>query len=473
MSAATAGEALASLLRDLSAREGAAVSETVDTCRVDDTWCTDAAGLARLGEAVRLVAAEGLGTLQVYGTITGEIDPSIYPYEELETEPLQVVLTKSREPKWCYFLTEAGFAAALNDDLAAEPLAIWVATAFAPFMAMMLSVSPWDGPRTPPDAGTPPERPRKLVRDLTHRRTPPLVGPWLLTSWPAAGSAVFDAWAAVAVEKLAFALPYEVRSVEGEERVVLKGPRTTPVAVVPMTRDWPSKILEPLTEAATWVYATPREVEARFLFLNNHLSLDWRDGLHWPDGLLHLLRGSLASAKEAYAFHLQDQSKDALKTLGDLRKSLQDEVARAQAATRDLLSSLWRDFAVAGVVLALKSPTAFQITGAEVLRWVTLATAVLLVVSLGMTILANARFNKLADEARADWRRKLYAFVSDPEWTKLVEKPIHRGRTVYRAALPMVGVLYLAAALYLVAVAEPGWPVAVKDALVRLLPSSP
>jgi hypothetical protein len=348
-----------------------------------------------------------------------------------------------------------------------------VATAFAPFTAMTLSVSPWDGPRTPPDAGTLPERPRKLVRDLTHGRTPPVMGPWLLAAWPAAGSPVFDAWSAVAVEKLAFALPYEVRSVEGEERVVLKGPRTTPVAVVPMTRDWPSKILEPLTEAATWVYATPREAEARFLFLNNHLSLDWRDGMHWPDGLFHLLRGSLASAKDAYAFHLQDQSKDALKTLGDLRKSLQDEVARAQTATRDLLSSLWRDFAIAGVVLALKSPTASQITGAEVLRWVTLATAVLLVVSLGMTILANGRFNKLADEARGEWRRKLYAFVSEAEWTRLVEEPIRRGRTVYRGALPVVVILYLAAAAYLVAVAEPEWPVAVKSALLGLLPNAP
>lgn len=470
---AAAGEALASLLRRFSVREGAAVSETVWTFRVDDTWCTDAADLVRLGEAARLVDAERLGMLKVYGTITGEIDPSTYPYDDLEKEPLQVVLAKSREPGWCYFLTEAGFASALHDDLVAEPLAVWVATAFAPLTAMTLSVSPWDGPRMPPDAGTLPERPRKLVRDLTHSRTPPVVGPWLLAVWPTAGSPVFDAWSAIAVEKLAFALPYEVRSVEGEERVVLKGPRTTPVAVVPMTRDWPSKILEPLTEAATWVYATPREAEARFLFLNNHLSLDWRDGMHWPDGLVHLLRGSLASAKEAYAFHLQDQSKDALKTLGDLRKSLQDEVARAQTATRDLLSSLWRDFAIAGVVLALKSPTASQITGAEVLRWVTLATAVLLVVSLGMTILANGRFNKLADEARGEWRRKLYAFVSDAEWTRLVEEPIRRGRTVYRGTLPVVGLLYLATAVYLVAVAEPEWPVAIKGALLGLLPNAP
>lgn len=102
-----------------------------------------------------------------------------------------------------------------------------------------MSISPWGGERTPPEPQALPERPRKLVRDLTHGRTPPLVGPWLLASGPAAGSDVFDAWAAVAVEKLAYVLPYEVRFVDDVVRVVLKGPRTTPVAVVPMTRDWP------------------------------------------------------------------------------------------------------------------------------------------------------------------------------------------------------------------------------------------
>lgn len=457
----------------LAAQPGASLTEDAEICRVDGARCLDATMLTRLAEAAREAVEGGFGAVDVYGVVLEGFDPATTPFEDVVGDTLQVVLRKARAPGWRYFMTRRGFEASLTDELVAEPAAIWVCEPFAPFSSLTLSVSPWGGAREAPVVGTLPERPRKLVRDLTHDRTPPLIGPWLLASAPASGSDVFDAWAAVAVEKIAYALPYEVRFVDDEVRVVLKGPRTTPVAVVPMTRDWPSRILEPLTEAATWVYAAPREAEARFLFLNNHLSLDWRDGLHWPDGLLHLLRGSLASAREAYAFHLQDQSKDALKTLGDLRKSLQDEVARAQAATRDLLSSLWRDFAVAGVVLALKSPTASQITGAEVLRWVTLATAVLLVVSLGMTVIANASFNKFADDARKEWRRKLYAFVSDAEWAKLVEKPIRRGRIVYWIALPIVGVLYIAAAAYLVAVAEPGWAVAVKDALSGFLSRSP
>lgn len=453
------------LLADLATEVGARVSEDAEVCRVDGARCTDAGLLDRLAEAARTVSEEGHGTLEVYGAVSDAFDPGSTSFGDVEGEILQVVLRKVCLPGWRYFVTCRGFAASLSDELASEPLAVWICEPFEPFSALTMSVSPWGGSRKPPEPQALPERPRKLVRDLTHGRTPPLVGPWLLTSKPVAGSAVFDAWAAVAVVKLAYALPYKVRIVEGEERVVLKGSRNTSVAVVPTSSDWPDVILDLLTEAGTWVYASPREAEARFLFLNTHLSLDWRDGLHWPDGLLHLLPSSLPNARDAYAFHLGDQSKDALKTLGDLRKSLQDEVARAQATTRDLISSLWRDLAVAGVVLALKSPTAPQIASAEVLRWVTLATAFLLIVSLGVMVFANARFNKLADEARGEWRRKLYAFVSEKDWGNLVDRPIRQGRWVYRLALPVVVLLYGAAAFYLVAVAEPSWVAAVQGLL--------
>ncbi len=249
------------LLDALAAQPGASLTEDAEICRVDGARCLDAGLLDRLAEAARTAAEEGHGTLEVHGAVMDAFDPASTPFEDVEGEILQVVLRKAALPGWRYFVTCGGFASSLSDQLMSAPLAVWVCEPFEPFSAVTMSVTPWGGERTPPEPQVLPERPRKLVRDLTHGRTPPIVGPWLLTNEPAARSAVFDAWAAVAVEKLAYALPYEVRSVEGELRVVLKGLRSTPVAVVPMTRDWPSKIIEPLTEAATWVYAAPREAE--------------------------------------------------------------------------------------------------------------------------------------------------------------------------------------------------------------------
>ena len=451
------GSAVAGLFLEFADVEGAAISETLEVCRVTRTRCGNAETFARLAAAASLSEQGGFGDLRVFGDISGPLGLAATSYEDIAAEALQIVLTKARTTEWCYFLTQNGFEAALGDDLVSVPMAIWVAVPFDAFSSLTITVSPWNGAQTPPHVQVEPERPRKLVRDLTNQRTPAVIGPWLLKSAPASGSSIYSIWQAAAIERLSFALPYEIRTVEADDTVFLKGLRSTPVAIVPSAVfGWTETIFGALTEAATWVYASPREAEARFLFLNNHLSLDWHDGLYWPDGLQRVLAGSLTSAREAYAFHLQDQSKDALKTLGDLRKSLQDEVARAQTATKDLLSALWRDLAVAGIVLALRAPTAAQIARAEVLRWVTLATALLLVVSLAVTVLSSWRFNSLADQGRVEWYPKLYAFVSKDEWARLVERPIAKGRCVYWIALPIVAFLYLAAAAYLTSLAEPG-----------------
>ncbi|WP_345820233.1 hypothetical protein ABC766_30260 [Methylobacterium fujisawaense] len=449
------GPYLAELADGLARAPGASVTETATHWRLDGAASADAAALARIAEAARLATVEGCGSLRVYAEVAGEVDPAACSPEDVAEETLTLVLAKFREPGWCYFLTVAGFEGALDDAFAAAPCAVWVAMDFAPFATATLSVTPWGGPKEPPAPGERTERPRKYVRDLTHGHTPSEVGPWLPTGPLPADSAVFAAWRGKAADRLAACLPSEIRPFEDGLAVVLKGPRSSPVPVAPAPAGWAAGALPALAEAAGWVYGQPRETEARFQFLNNHLSIGWREGETWPIGLAGALPGGLASAREAYAFHLQDQSKDALKTLGDLRKALQDEVARAQTATRDLLSALWRDLGVAGIVLALRSPAAAQIASAPTLRWVTLATAVVLVVSLVVTVLANRRFNRLADEGRAQWRGRLYAFLPDAEWDRLVEGPIRDGRRAYHGALPFIILLYGAAVLYLLVLSVP------------------
>lgn len=51
-----------------------------------------------------------------------------------------------------------------------------------------------------------------------------------------------------------------------------------------------------------WIHSSPCEAETRFLFLNNHRPLDWRDGHHWLHSHLHLLAGSLKRPRKACAF---------------------------------------------------------------------------------------------------------------------------------------------------------------------------
>lgn len=449
------GDVASRLISTLLEFPGATLAETVETCRVDRTACSNRALFDGIRDAARLAEVEGFGRLRLFGEISGEIDPIRCALEDMDGELLSLIIEKIAEEGWRYFLTETGFASSLGELSLATPVTAWVSARFDPFSAITLYVTPWDGARLAPRIDTTLERPRKLVRDLTSARTPADVAPWLPSVTPLTSSSAYVAWRQAAAQRLVFALPSEIREVDGIVEVALKGLRSAPIPLSTPLPTLPASATAELMEAAAWVYGVQRETEARFQFLNYQLSVYWPEGSAWPDGLVEALPASLIGAKEAYGFHLQDQSKEALKSLADLRKGLQDEVMRAQSSTRDLISSLWRDLGIAGVVLALKSPMAPQIAGAAALRWVTLATSVLLLASLSVTVTANARFDRLADRSRSEWRKRLYAFVSPDEWKRLVEAPIKSGRWVYRLALAIVAILYLVAAAYLFTVSEP------------------
>jgi hypothetical protein len=450
--------------------DGALFTESAESCRVDDVRYDDIGILNDVKAARAIVQRERLGEVAIFGSISGRVDLSA-DATDLRDETVTVLFTKSVTPEWCFFMMADGLRSAFGDSaFNRQPRAIWIAEECAAFSSATMHISGWDGPRQPPSPIDRVERPRRLVRDHTHQRTPEDIAPWLLIERPKSESRAFSAWRAVAIQNLIFTIPSEVRTIEGEDHVVLKGPRSMPIAVTPTTGEWEAKVFDTLNEAVSWVYLVPRDAETKFAFLNNHLSLDWRESMFWPDGLVHVLEGSLNSAREAFAFHLRDESKDALKSLADLRKGLQEEVARTQQSTRDLLSALWRDIVIAGAVLAVRNATGSLRTG-EVLRLLTMGTAILLGVSLMVTMVSNARFHRLSDRSRKAWRSKLYGFMSAVEWERLVEKPIRSGRWIYRGVLVSISFLYLAAILYLLRLSGIGFAVNLGAILGRLVAS--
>ncbi|WP_427027925.1 hypothetical protein, partial [Escherichia coli] len=192
--------------------------------------------------------------------------------------------------------------------------------------------------------------------------------------------------------------------------------------------------------------------------------INWSAAETWPSGTNDVLPNSFAGAKEAFAFHLQEQSKEAVKSLGDLRKGLQEEVNKTQTATRDLVSALWRDFAVAGVVAALKAPVLPNAIPDASMKVLQLGVAVLLFLSILVSTVSSLRFNNLADNSRRDWRKKLYSFMSDTDWKRLVENPIGSGRAVYWVSWSFCLVLYLVMIRYFLSLAVPDFILIYVDA---------
>lgn len=178
---------------------------------------------------------------------------------------------------------------------------------------------------------------------------------------------------------------------------------------------------------------------------------------------------ALESAGLAYRAHVQQGSRETIKSLSDLRKTLVEEIGKVTQQTRDLSSGLWRDVAVAIVALAFRlSMDATKTTATPVYSVVLLLVATYIVVSQIVTVKSSRAFLKVAADARAQWRHKGYAYLSDAEFDALAGNPLTEARVIYddveRSANWVAGLV--AAGLVIFAAWEVGVLTAVWRALV-------
>ena len=430
---------LGEAFKRLAALPGAAFAETPEVCRVDQLPGLSSHDLSELGRLAVTLARSNYGELEVFGEISGQIDFHQKDNTGLDGEAVSVRATKRVGAGTALFLTLGGFETALeNNQFMLSTNQIWVAEAFQSFSTQRCFYSSWGAVPEATAMADAFDSPRRLVRDESQHFTPKDIAPWYLTSGGQDTSRVFGAWKRRALTSLAFALPTEIRQDGETHQVVMKGARSA-FAMVD-GGEAPLALFEPLNDAIRWVYDQRRDTETKFHLLNNHLALYWVEGTKWPEGLKNVLDSALASAREAFAFHLQEDSKEAIKSLGDLRKALQDDVSRSQVATRDLLSALWRDAAIAGAVFALRTAS----TNAANVNLIATSAAALLSISLVTTVLSNWRFDALAKKVRGQWRKRLYAFMSNEQWADLVLRPIARARWVYRLSILPVALVYIA-----------------------------
>jgi hypothetical protein len=161
----------------------------------------------------------------------------------------------------------------------------------------------------------------------------------------------------------------------------------------------------------------------------------------------------------AYRAHIREGSKETLKALSDLRKTLSDEVSKVSAQTRELIGTLWKDFAIA--VTALLSRIALLFADKKVaaysapMRTVLVGAAVFIVVNLTMTLRTNARFMRIAEVTRPVWKQKLFGFLPDEDLRALAEEPIEESIATYNQAKTVVIVVYALVVILLLSMSAP------------------
>lgn len=341
-------------------------------------------------------------------------------------------------------LTRAGLEAALQrPDL---PQRIWVQGLNEPFETLTVRYGPWQDhePFTP--LGPPPS-PRRVVRVLSETDGfPDDLGRWLLRDpgAPVEGRGI-QPWRRAAVEKLGKALADEI---EPDGKLLFRGPPATRFnssaeALVE------ASALEAIQRAAQWVFDNPRELENRHVLIAAEVARTAVTGGSVTQ-LATITGPALEGARIAYNFGVTQQSRDTLKALSELRKNVGDETAKLAESTRNLAT------AVAGSVFANIGIIVARLTIPATSTWVPTAAIVLgivLAIYVGAVIWSGVHYLKLQETLRTEWRGRLYRFLDDAEYERMVTVPVRRAEGAFRISAWAGGImsLLLLASVWLIA----------------------
>jgi hypothetical protein len=281
--------------------------------------------------------------------------------------------------------------------------------------------------------------PRKFVREVASNRVVSNnLSAWLLRdadNFPWEESTA-KTWASRCVKALAAALANEV---EHSTFLVFRGPpvcrfRNGDDAVHNLTKNGFCDI----QAAAHWVYDSGREAETRHGLLAAEFARTASNNIEISTFLESSAADALEGAKIAHQLGLSQLSRDSLKALADLRKSVSDEAAKLNDTTRQLAASVATAiFAGVGIVatrVAL-APTS------EVLAKAMVIIGVVLTIYIASIIVSGMHFVRLQRAIRQQWRSKIYRFLPQHEYDEMVSTPAQRAETGFAIAAWIGGLL--------------------------------
>lgn len=377
-------------------------------------------------------------SLQVYNAAFGG-DLVIGETFDSERE-IVITLGKPASDGYAFFMFQSAVAPYLAQRSVLAQLAIADLSPAQAFRARALEVVPWNlaQPAAPPEPPLSPIDPTRYVRDFVpDREVVTDLGPWILLTSPAESSLAFQAWETIAARRLLGGLVSRAWLEDGQVWLQAAGP---PIYRVEADNVALPGALPRLTEVTNWVFLSGMDVEARHLLFSGELARASRP----QQDLVTTLDRALEAAKAAYEAHVQSSSRETLKTLADLRKTVIDETQKVAQRAQDLAATLWRDLAVSAAPFVLKilgdagKPPSPLISSAFYF-----AAAAFVGLSFALQWRINCSYFKSQNSSRQSWMQTLYSYISAREREEIAEAPIEQAMKNYRETRLILLVVYV------------------------------
>lgn len=231
------------------------------------------------------------------------------------------------------------------------------------------------------------------------------------------GDKAFDAWVRIAIKKLMCSVASEVHpetsviEFGGPPRIVL----TSAGLASPATLG--ADGFRVLQDASKWIYEFDREVETRHKLFSIELARSVSPGTDVSLAFRNAAAAALEGARIAHGFGLVELSKEALKSMADLRKTVAEDTTKLSEAMRQLslgvAAALFYGLAlVAARLAAVVSPFLLD------------AMAVVGAAYVGTIVLVNWRHLSQQKTLRDRWREKFYRFLRADDYKSMVSEPL-------------------------------------------------
>ncbi|WP_405120776.1 hypothetical protein [Pseudomonas leptonychotis] len=336
----------------------------------------------------------------------------------LELQPFRISFNKPHAGYSCIrLLTLEGFRQYLG---AGHDESRWeISYLEKPFLTKSRVFTPWnDGFEFFPQVYR--KNPRTLVRDYSSSSLVPAdIGLWLLDGKVCDfENPVFEIWASKSIQKLVSTLPNEIDEVgevlkfNGPPRLKLRFPVNEEGLFLELTKSY---FLE-LQVAVSWVFENDREAESKQILLSAEVA---RSSSKEESALYFIkehISAALAGAKIAYALAISEVSRDALKSLADLRKAVTEETAKLTDTTRQVAAAVAGSFAVGLGLLAAKAATQTQ-------AWLLITLSIVAALYVAAVIASGVHFLFLQRSLRSEWYSRLYRFLPEAEYNRMVTLP--------------------------------------------------
>lgn len=311
-------------------------------------------------------------------------------------------------------------------------------------------IKPWLGDpiSRPKGISEAPYKIRNYVKAQSYKaEVPESLSPWILKGKSPINNDFFKAWKVESCKNILLSLMNEVDK-EGESfNVKLSGKPPKNLDFYPQNVDL--ELFDILQLIGDWVYNKPDDIEIKHTLFSSELAREWPDDTALEKGFLRKGSAAFDSAKLLYKAHLRTSSKETLKSLGDLRKGLVDDVQKMTQQTKDIATSLWKDLAIVMATVVLKYSTdAAKITSlTSAYGFIFFALSAYLFISYKINNKINRDHILLMNENRIVWRKSLYSFMDDDDYKSMAGSAIGKSIETYNTVSRVIGwVIYITSA---------------------------